>query len=353
MREKLLSWGYKQKRKQAIQNARAAAMRKGVSFDFETVIEDGEKQLKNLRSSLFNKFLFHFDIPKGIQVKLYDLTFPSPITFAAFQGDLSQLGMWLDMGIGGGCFKTILKEPREGNLRPRIAQVTYKGRAHLINAYGLPGKGVGGFLNTVAVSPLWRYNRPLGISLGGHTPEEYWDVFSEVETVLSQKHFASRYYYEINISCPNTDKGRALLENPSQLEVLLTRMRSKTDRVIGVKLSPDQTNESIVTFALAVKSVSKTFLTLGNTQYRTCEQVGLPSNAITIGGGGLSGPSLFKRTEEMIDLVSPLGIPFIATGGISTVDQVKLCLKKGATAVGIATGLALDPYVIPRINNQL
>jgi len=336
-----------------IKKIKAAARKKNVTFDLETVIEAGEKELKKLQKSSLRNLLFNFDIPNHLQRKLYDLTFPSPLTFASFQGDLNQLEMWMDMGIGGGCFKTILRDPREGNKRPRIAEVSYNGDLNLVNAYGLPGKGVDSFIHTVAKSHLWDYRRPLGISIGGHSPEEYWDVFLTAEDILSKKPFANRYYYEINISCPNTEKGRDLLSSPQNLEKLLTMMRHKTQRVIGVKLSPDQSNEALVSFALRVQQVERTFITIGNTQFKTMEQVGLPATAITKPGGGFSGPALFKRTNEMMDLISPLGIPFIATGGISTKEQVELCLKKGATAVGMATALVTDPYRIPLINNAI
>lgn len=353
MRAQFLSWCYRQKRKQMIRKAKVQAKRNAQMFDLETVIEAGEKALKYWRSSPINSFLFKFDTPTNKAVKLYDLTFPTPITFAAFQGDLNQLTLWMDMGIGGGSFKTVVYTQNTGNKRPRIAQVMVKGIPHLINAMGLPGRGVKGFLNVIGSSPLWTYKRPLGISIGGQTPEEYWNIFLEIEEVLSKKYASNRYYYELNVSCPNTEKGKDFLSNPKQLEKLLTMMRYKTDRVIGVKLSPDQSNESLVSFALITKQISKTFLVLGNTQFKTCEQVGLPNAAISIGGGGLSGPALFKRTEEMMDIIAPLGIPFIATGGISTVEQVKTCLNKGAVAVGMATALVLDPYVIPKINQQL
>ena len=352
-RAQFFSWFYKQKRKRLIQKRAAEARRKNQLFDLEIVIEEGEKELKKWRDSSFNNILFSFDVPHNLQRKLYDLVFPSPLTFAAFQGDLNQLALWMDMGIGGGCFKTILKEERKGNKRPRILQMPYKGEPHLINAYGLPGKGVQAFTQTVGRSALWNYKRPLGISIGGHTAEEYWDVFLEIEEGLSQKSFVNRYYYEINISCPNTDKGRDLLNNPQQLEKLLLMMRHKTNKVIGVKLSPDQSNEDLVSFALRVQKVERTFINIGNTHFKTCEQVGLPAGSLSTSGGGFSGPALFKRTSEMMDLISPLGIPFIATGGITTADDVMVCLKKGATAVGLATALVTDPYRIVMINQAL
>ncbi len=285
--------------------------------------------------------------------QLFDLVFPSPLIFSSFQSDLNQIAMWLDLGIGGGSFKTILKEPRDGNERPRLTQLSINNVPHLLNAQGLPGKGVHIFSRILSKSKLWEFKRPFGMSLGGNTPEEYWDVFLELEKVLGNKPFARQYYYEINISCPNTHEGKDFLSNPEKLDHLLTMMRDKTDRVIGVKLSPDQSNEDIVSFALRIQKISRTFLVIGNTQFYTKEQLGLSPSTLTTKGGGLSGLSLFKRTLEMADLVSPLGIPFVSVGGIQTAKQVQTCLDKGATLVGMATGLVFDPYCIPKINKKL
>lgn len=343
-RASLLSWAYRLKRRWEIQ--------KEVSGDLETVIEKGEKQLKVLLDSPLRSFLFSFKPPEGIQCRLHDLEFPSPLTFAAFQGDVNQLEMWLEMGIGGGCFKTILNEVRPGNARPRIAQVSIEGVPHLLNAMGLPGKGALAFSQLLAHSPLWKYGRPLGISLGGCSAQEYEDVLGIIETALGED-FSKQYYYELNISCPNTEEGQLLLKRPDKVEALLYKLRQKSGRVMGVKLSPDQPDEDIVTFTKRVQSVARTFVTIGNTQFHTCESVGLADLALTNKGGGLSGPSLYTRTLEMIHLIAPLGVPFIATGGIHTLDQVQECLKKGASLVGMATALAFDPYCIVKLNQGL
>ena len=43
----------------------------------------------------------------------------------------------------------------------------------------------------------------------------------------------------------------------------------------------------------------------------------------------------------------------MATGGISTIEDVLHAKKNGAILFGIATGLVLDPYCIPIINSKL
>lgn len=331
-------------RQKTIKKAILEAKNNGQDFDFETVIEAGEGQLKKWIQQPLSALAFNFDIPHSLKTHLYDLSFPSPITYAAFQGDINQLDMWLRLGIGGGAFKTVLKHKRKGNERPRITSLLLNNEEHLINAYGLPGPGVKDFCAFIQATQLWQYSRPLGISIGGHDPEEYCDVFTSINEVMTE--INAPFYYEINISCPNTDEGQNILKEPRLLEKILQTIRSYSDTVCMIKLSPDQSDKDLQIFAEIVTSFEKMGLTLGNTQYKT-------SPHIKKGGGGLSGPLLFSRTLEMVKLLREFHLPIIATGGIDSSKKVMTCLQNGARCVGLATALVKNPYIIPKINKEL
>lgn len=318
--------------------------------DLEFVIEWGDRGLW-VADRIAGKALYSFPIPAGIDARLYDLKFSSPLTFAAFKDDFSVMAIWLRLGMGGGCLKTILSEPRAGNPLPRIQELYTGEHKTLINAMGLPGKGVNGMLQALVYTHLFEYGRPIGLSIGGNTVEEYLDNLIGLESFMRQQR--SAHYYELNISCPNTAEGQDISKNPALLEPLLRQMRLQTNAVIGVKLSPDQPNETLLALTEAIRSVDRTYINAGNTTYRRCEQVGLSANALSIGGGGLSGGPLFPRTLEMVKVLSPLGIPIIATGGISTIDHVCELRDAGAVLVGMATAVVQDMYVIPRLNLQL
>ena len=345
LRTKVFSALYKTARKSAIERQKNLAEKQGRDFDFEDVILHGEKNLEKVLNLPGSGLAFDFSVPSSLRTQLYDLNFASPLTFSSFQGDLNQMEMWLRMGIGGGVFKTILMDPRPGNDRPRVTQTEIDGEDHLINAYGLPGKGVLEFRDAVRDTPLWSFGRPLGLSVGGHDPEEYFDVFSKLNETFSLVQ-SNPFYFEINISCPNTNDGKNMLKHPELLEDLLKKMRSQTEAVIVVKLSPDQSDADLKTFSEVVTSTERTALNLGNTQFKASE-------VLSRGGGGLSGPHLFKRTLEMVNLLAPFEIPIIATGGIDSSDKVLAVLNAGARCVGMATALVKDPSVIPRINSEL
>ena len=345
LRAALFSKLYKHTRKKAIKKQISIATSAGEKFDFESVILAGEQSLEKILNLPGSGIAFNFSTPSSLRTQLYDLHFDSPLTFSSFQGDLNQIEMWLRMGIGGGVFKTIMSDPRPGNDRPRIEQVDVYGEEHLLNAYGLPGKGVLTFRDEIRDTPLWSFGRPLGLSIGGHNPDEYLDVFNKLHETFSlvQSH---PFYYEVNISCPNTDEGKNLLSHPELLEDLLKKMREESEAVIVVKLSPDQSNEDLNVFAEVVKSIDRSALNLGNTHYRT-------SDTLSRGGGGLSGPSLFKRTLEMVELLGTFELPIIATGGIDSADKVLATLDAGARCVGMATALVKDPYIIPKVNSAI
>jgi len=144
-----------------------------------------------------------------------------------------------------------------------------------------------------------------------------------------------------------------MLKNVNLLIELLLYIRNNTNSLIFVKLSPDMENEEILKFANIIKQFDKIGLNLGNTSHKECKEVGLPDNAIKLGEGGLSGPGLYERTLEMTKLVSPIGIPIIATGGVDSSFKVKELLANGASLVGIASAVAVDMYSIPIINFEL
>jgi len=349
-RAQVCSLGYTTFRNWVIQRTYKDQSRRRIPLDLEEVVEKGDRLIKSIQ--LFaSPFLFSFRIPEGIGRQLHDLYFPSPLTIAAFKDDLHILSFWMNFGMGGCTLKTVMPQEREGNPRPRLQEVTMPGIEGLLNAMGLPGKGAEKTAAQLTKSSLLKFRRPVGISLGGNSVDEYIETFRTFKAFFESHPVP--HYYEINISCPNTPEGQDMLKNPQILDQLLRTLRSETPAVIGAKLSPDQDNSQLLVFAELVAGHDRTFINVGNTRYRTCEQVGLATNAISIGGGGYSGDGLFPRTLEMVKLLSQSGVPLIATGGISTASQVEALLDHGATLIGMATALVKNPYCVPIINRRL
>ena len=299
------------------------------------------------------KQLFKFSIPKNIQVKIHDLTFDSPIISASFKDDVSSLLQWQLIGIGGITYKTVLKQPSKGNLRPRIQEVSYDGDYGILNSLGLPTKGVSKFLPKIDNKKLTKFNRPIGISIGGNSYEEYYSVFCEIESRLNSLNF-SQFFYEVNISCPNTDDGKCLSDDLETLKKLILNFRDTSSRVIVVKVSPDSPDEEVLRVCEILSNISKTVINVGNSKYIKANTVGLSSKNFSKEGGGLSGKSLYKNTLRTVKMISSkYDIPIIATGGVSSYENVNELLKNGASLTGMATLLVSDPFQIPLINYRL
>ena len=367
MLSQLLSFGYRTYRNHVISAARSRCLEEGKHFDLENVVLLGDKQIKSLPH-----FLTRFKIPEGIGVEVYDLHFPSPLTLSSFKDDYGVIQRWTELGLGGATVKTIMPTQRDGNPRPRLTSVKYEGKEHFLNAMGLPGPGLNESIQKLKNSHLFSMlGTVIGLSIGGTTLDEYKIVFDKLESLHGLRDnivgipfiggYSKDFYYEINISCPNTSDGQQMSKNPALLDELLFYMRTgehRTESVIFVKFSPDSDDDTLIRLGKIVRKYDRTVIDAGNSTTRTCEQVGLPPDAISIGRGGLSGPALYKRTKEMLELLAPLHLPMISTGGIYCANQVRELqgiAKKNNIAhlVGLASAVVQDMYCIPRINEDL
>jgi dihydroorotate dehydrogenase (NAD+) catalytic subunit len=347
MKSALLSTVYRGGRSLTISSVYALQGLQRRSRDLEDVVSMGDMMLKNLPAAVFR-----FPIPQGIGAHLYDLSFPSPLTIASFKDDLVILDRWMMLGFGGAAIKTVMCEKRSGNPRPRLQEVHGGG---FLNAMGLPCPGINGVLSLIEEhirkGGIFRHRRPIGVSIGGSSQEEYRATFGAMVAFFSQ--VDCPHYYEINISCPNTPEGQILSGKPDLVRGLLAFMREKTRSVITVKLSQDMKDEELLSFADVAATYKNVALNLGNTAYYTCQQAGLPQEAISVGGGGLSGPSIYPRTLSMTKLIAPTGVKIIATGGIDSAEKVRELMAAGASIVGMASALVKDMFCIPRINYAL
>ena len=317
--------------------------------DLEPAVKIGDSIIRS--TMVFKKLIYEFPLPENYRAEVYDLVFPSPIIGASFKSDDNVLDMWLRMGIGGVILKTIMKDRRDGNPAPRLQDTRYGGVNGLINSLGLPGVGLNQFLISVKNQSHWSYKRPIGISVGGEKEADYVEIIKKIENVI--KTLYNQYFYELNISCPNTESGQTICENPFELDTLLGNVRRITKKTLSVKISPDISNKILNDIGIICSNYERIIINAGNTQYKSREEVGLNKRDFSMIGGGGSGPSIYPRTLDMIKKLSKHNVQLMATGGISNIRQINELKKAGATLFGIATSLVLNPYCIPKINRYL
>ena len=319
--------------------------------DLESIVEFGDRNLVKI-DKFIGGLAYQFAIPDNLDVEVFDLKFKSPIIASSFKSDKNLIGIWLRLGLGGAILKTIMKEERLGNSRPRLQQVRLERQSCLVNALGLPGEGVEKFSKEIFDNSLWNHSKPIGLSIGGENLDDYIQTFNVLEK-LSNKLKSSDYFFELNISCPNTDTGSTIGENIDELESLINHIKAKNDSVLSVKISPDWNNDHLKKIGEVIKSKEKMIINAGNTQFKTVKYLGFENGSLPRGGGGLSGVAIFPRTLELINLFNDMNLKIMATGGISTIHHLNAVRDAGASLYGLATALIMDPYCIPKINYAL
>lgn len=248
--------------------------------------------------------------------------------------DLSKLGAIM--------IKATTVEPRFGNPTPRVAETP----AGMLNAIGLQNPG----LEKVMAEELpWleRFDVPIIANVAGSLIEDYVEVAKKISTAPNVKAL------ELNISCPNVKHGGiAFGTDPTVARELTEAVKVVSKVPVYVKLSPNVTN--IVEMAQAVEIGGADGITMINTLVgmRLDEKTGKPIIANVT--GGLSGPCIKPIAIRMIyDVYKAVDIPIIGMGGITNVQDVIDFMSAGASAVAIGTANFIDPFICPKIIDEL
>jgi len=299
------------------------------------------------------KFLFKFGIPKNISTKVFNLNFPSPVIAASFKDHTASLLFWQLIGLGAVTFKTLLNEPSKGNHRPRVTEVQIDGQKHLFNSLGLPNKGIKHFVQNNTLQKISFQERPIGISIGGNSDDEYLQNLKTIERFV-QNSGSKNIFYEINVSCPNTLNGKTLNQDIERLINLLSSLKEITKSPIFVKIAPESTEDFLLKLGNYVNMQNKMGITLGNTKSLSKRDLNLSSKIFNNQSGGLSGPKLYDSTLNSVKFLSSrFNFPIIATGGASDYKSVRNLLQNGASLVGMAAQLVFNPFEIAKINRDL
>ena len=245
--------------------------------------------------------------------------------------------------LGALCTKGLSLEPHAGNPPPRICETP----AGMLNAIGLQNVGVKAFVEE-KLPRLRELGATVIANVWGDTEDDYVAVVGALEGVEDVA------AVELNISCPNVEKGGMLFGNsPSATASLVSRVRAVTRRTLIVKLSPNAPD--LVESARAARDAGADVLSLVNTF------VGMAIDPITarprlsFGTGGLSGPAIKPLALRMVFQVARAlpGVPLMGIGGISDLSDVLEFLAAGASAVQIGTANFRDPAISGRLVDEL
>ncbi len=251
---------------------------------------------------------------------------------AGFDKDGVAIRGWAALGLGFVELGTVTPRPQRGNLRPRLARLVED--QALINRMGFNNAGADALARRIAdARPHLPDDFVIGVNLGRNRDGDASDYPRAARSVADVAD-----YLAINVSSPNTPGLRALQE-PDLLADLLSAVRAAAPRPpILVKLSPDLDGESLDALVRMLADSPAAGIILANT---TTGRQGLRSQARS-SEGGLSGRPLLPGAIASIDRASQAGdgrLALVASGGISSGDDVRRARSAGAELVQVWTGM--------------
>ncbi len=260
-------------------------------------------------------------------------TFGYGLEFAG-QADLDQLG--------GIVVKGLSREPMPGNPPPRI----YESAAGMINSVGLQNIGVRAFIRE-KLPGLRRLRTAVFANVFGHTIQDYQEVVRALEDAEGLAG------YELNVSCPNTQKGGMYFSSdPALLAELVEAVRPLARRPLMVKLSPNVA--AIPPLARAAEQAGADAVSLVNTFRALAIDARTRRPRLGAGFGGLSGPAIKPIALRMVwEAAQAVRIPVVGLGGIANGEDAAEFLIAGATAVQVGTATFWDPAAPFRIAREL
>jgi dihydroorotate dehydrogenase (NAD+) catalytic subunit len=244
--------------------------------------------------------------------------------------------------LGGIVTKGLSREPISGNPAPRLWQT----EAGIINSVGLQNVGVLAFIRD-KLPKLRHFTVPIFVNVFGYCDDDYL----EVVRALEDTHGIAAY--ELNVSCPNTERGGMFFSSdPILLSELVRRVRRVATRPLVIKLSPNVAR--IEPFATAAEQAGADALSLVNTFVSLAIDIETRLPRLGAGFGGLSGPAIKPIALRMVyEASQTVKIPVIGLGGIANGDDAAEFLIAGASAVQVGTASFVDPRAPQRIARGL
>ncbi len=237
--------------------------------------------------------------------------------------------------LGAIVLKGITLKPKRGNPPPRIIETP----SGILNAIGLQNVGVEVLINK-KLPYLQKFTTPVIINISGDTLEEYVELARKLDNISQEKGIAG---LEINISCPNVQKGGMVWGTEAQLTYkVVNNIRKVTTLPLIVKLSPNVTDIKVI--AQAAEEAGADALSLINTLVGMAVDVSLRRPKLANISGGLSGPAVKPVALWMVwQVFQTVNIPIIGMGGIMKAEDALEFIIAGARAVSIGTANLVNP----------
>ena len=236
--------------------------------------------------------------------------------------------------------KGLTLKPREGNPPTRIVETA----CGVLNSVGLENIGIERFIKE-KLPKIRKHNIPIIVNIGGQTQAEY----EELAGILDKEDVEA---LEVNISCPNVQKGGAVFgKDPEIAGSIIKKVRKRFSRTVLAKIPPV---DNISQIALVCQKEGADAVSLINTIRALA--IDIETQKPILGGifGGLSGPAIKPVALRMVwEVSSILDIPVIGIGGIFTGSDAIEFILAGSSAVQVGTANLVDPFSCIKISEGI
>ena len=272
----------------------------------------------------------------SVKVKLGKLEFQNPVMVASGTfGYGEEYARLIDVNrLGAIITKSITLKPRSGNPPPRIWETA----AGMLNAIGLQNVGADAFIRDKMPFLRSLKGPRILVNLAGETMREYVELARRLDGVPGVDGF------ELNISCPNCDRGGIEFGvDPKLTREVVAKVRRVTKKFLMPKLSPNVTD--IVAIARAAADGGADALSLINTIVAIAVDARRRRPRISTVKGGLSGPAVKPVALRMVWQVHRAlpKVPLVGLGGIMSATDAAEFILCGASAIQIGTASYVNP----------
>ena len=240
--------------------------------------------------------------------------------------------------LGGIVVKGLSAQPMAGNPPPRMSETP----SGMVNAIGLQNIGVRAFV-TDKLPQLRQFDTAIIANVFGRTISEYVEVIRILEDAEGLT------AYELNISCPNVERGGVEYStDPALITEVVGAARASAKRPLWVKLSPSVGMIGLT--SRAAESAGADAVVIANTYPALCLDTHSRKSRLGSTTGGLSGPAIKPITMRLVyEAYRAIQIPIIGLGGIDSPADVTEYLVAGASATEIGTAHFVDPQASEKL----
>lgn len=309
-------------------------------------------------SRLLTRMLFSYTNPV-LGKNVCGIHFSNPIGLSAgfdYNGDLTRI--LPDVGFGFATIGTVTLEPYEGNAKPRLGRFPHS-KALLVNK-GFKSLGARAIIAKLQGKA---FSIPIGISIGS-TNKLHESLDAQVSDIgktfsLFEKSSVHHSYYELNISCPNTQGGQPFTTSQRLNTLLLHLQAIKIKKPVFLKMPIDLDDTQTLSLLRTAAKYQVAGVIFGNlTKDKDNPDVNVHDRAQWRKiQGNLSGKPTWRRSNHYIRRTKQtFGSRFviIGTGGVFSPQDAQTKINIGADLIQLITGMIYEgPQLIGEINEYL